>query len=62
MKFIIIGLGHFGASLGERLTSMGHEVIGVDKHMDKVDALKQTNPCGLSGQYRFGCHQQPSAS
>ena len=40
MKFIIIGLGHFGASLGERLTSMGHEVIGVDKHMDKVDALK----------------------
>ena len=40
MKFIIIGLRHFGASLGERLTSMGHEVIGVDKHMDKVDALK----------------------
>ena len=40
MKFSIIGLGHFGASLGERLTSMGHEVIGVDKHMDKVDALK----------------------
>lgn len=40
MKFIIIGLGHFGSSLGEKLTNMGHEVIGVDKHMDKVDALK----------------------
>ena len=40
MKFIIIGLGHFGASLGERLTNMGHEVIGVDKNMDKVDDLK----------------------
>ncbi|MHB9055797.1 MAG: potassium channel family protein [Paludibacteraceae bacterium] len=40
MKFIIIGLGHFGASLAERLTNMGHEVIGVDKKMDKVDDLK----------------------
>lgn len=40
MKFIIIGLGHFGASLAERLTNMGHEVIGVDKNMDKVDDLK----------------------
>ena len=40
MKFIIIGLGHFGSSLGEKLTNMGHEVIGVDKRMDRVDALK----------------------
>lgn len=40
MKFIIIGLGHFGASLAERLTTMGHEVIGVDKNMSKLDVLK----------------------
>ena len=40
LKFVIIGLGHFGASLAEKLTIMGHEVIGVDKLMDKVDALK----------------------
>ncbi len=40
MKFIIIGLGHFGASLGERLTSMGHEVIGVDNTWIKWMHLK----------------------
>jgi trk system potassium uptake protein len=42
MKFIIIGLGSFGASIATKLTEMGHEVIGVDKNMDKVDALKET--------------------
>jgi len=40
MKFIIIGLGHFGASLAEKLTLMGHEVIGIDNVMDKVEELK----------------------
>ncbi|MEA5128385.1 MAG: TrkA family potassium uptake protein [Proteiniphilum sp.] len=40
MKFIIVGLGIFGASLAEKLTSKGNEVIGVDSRMDKVNALK----------------------
>jgi trk system potassium uptake protein len=40
MKYIIIGLGHFGTSLGQKLTAMGHEVIGVDPDMTKVDAAK----------------------
>ncbi len=40
MKFIIIGLGIFGSSLAEKLTSQGHEVIGVDKKIEKVDLLK----------------------
>jgi len=40
MKFIIIGLGHFGASLAEKLTQMGHEVIGVDKQIIKVENIK----------------------
>lgn len=40
MKYIIIGLGHFGASLGTKLTLMGHEVIGVDPEMAKVEAGK----------------------
>jgi trk system potassium uptake protein len=40
MKYIIIGLGHFGASLGQKLTLMGHEVIGVDADMSKVDSTK----------------------
>ena len=40
MKFIIIGLGNFGTSLAIKLTDMGHEVIGVDKQMEKVDEIK----------------------
>ena len=40
MKFIIIGLGNFGAWLGQNLTSAGHEVIGVDSSMSKVESYK----------------------
>lgn len=40
MKFIIIGLGRFGSALSVRLTEMGHEVIGVDIKMAKVEQLK----------------------
>jgi trk system potassium uptake protein TrkA len=40
MKFIIIGLGHFGSSLSVKLSEMGHEVIGVDIDMAKVESLK----------------------
>ena len=39
-KFIIIGLGNFGSSLGMKLTEMGHEVIGVDDSASKVEAFK----------------------
>ena len=41
MKYIIIGLGHFGASLAEKLTEQGNEVIGIDTNMAKVDAYKE---------------------
>ena len=41
MKCIIIGLGNFGSSLGQRLVSDGHEVIGVDKEEDLVDLLHE---------------------
>jgi len=41
MKFIIVGLGNFGASLAEKLTNQGNEVIGIDSSMVKVDALKE---------------------
>ncbi|WP_256011653.1 potassium channel family protein [Desertivirga xinjiangensis] len=41
MKFIVLGLGNFGASLATRLTEMGHEVIGVDNSMKKVERLKE---------------------
>lgn len=41
MKYIIIGLGNFGASLAEKLTLQGNEVIGVDNSMSKVDNYKE---------------------
>lgn len=41
MKYIIVGLGNFGASLGEKLTSQGNEVIGIDNRMEKVDLFKE---------------------
>jgi len=41
MKYIIVGLGNFGASLAEKLTAQGNEVIGIDTSMAKVDALKE---------------------
>ena len=41
MKFIIVGLGSFGSSLGIALTSQGHEVIGIDSSMQKVEAYKE---------------------
>lgn len=41
MKFIVIGLGNFGTSLAERLTKTGHEVIGADRNMSKVETIKE---------------------
>ncbi len=40
MNFLIIGLGNFGVALGIRLTQLGHEAIGVDNDMLKVELLK----------------------
>lgn len=41
MKYIIVGLGNFGASLAEKLTLQGNEVIGIDNKMNKVDLFKE---------------------
>ncbi|QED38019.1 TrkA family potassium uptake protein [Antarcticibacterium arcticum] len=40
MKYIIIGLGNFGASLSQKLSEMGNEVIGVDNNMSRVENIK----------------------
>lgn len=40
MKYIIIGLGNFGSTLAVRLTSMGHEVFGVDFRLEKAEQFK----------------------
>ncbi len=40
MKYIVLGLGHFGRSLGIHLTELGHEVIAADKNIQIVEHLK----------------------
>lgn len=42
MKYIVIGLGYFGAKLASILTNMGHEVIGIDNHSARLDELKDS--------------------
>ena len=41
MKYIVIGLGNFGASLSEKLTAQGNEVIGIDTSITKVENFKE---------------------
>lgn len=41
MKYIIVGLGSFGASLAVKLTEEGNEVIGIDTNMNKVENYKE---------------------
>lgn len=40
MKYILVGLGNFGASLAEKLTMTGNEVIGVDIKLSRIEDLK----------------------
>ncbi|SFT01310.1 potassium channel family protein [Sphingobacterium wenxiniae] len=40
MKYIVLGLGHFGRSLAVHLTEQGHEVIAADKNLVIVEQLK----------------------
>ncbi|HLS94526.1 trk system potassium uptake protein TrkA [Sphingobacterium allocomposti] len=40
MKYIVLGLGHFGKSLAVHLTELGHEVIAADKDLNIVEQLK----------------------
>ena len=35
-SFLIIGLGRFGQSTARMLTTLGHEVVAVDKRADRV--------------------------
>lgn len=48
MKYIVVGLGIFGASIAEKLAGMGNEVIGVDINMSKVEAIKEKITHSLS--------------
>ena len=38
-QFIVWGLGRFGSSVAETLTSLGHEVLGIDNNEDVVENM-----------------------
>jgi len=40
MKYIIIGPGNYGFTLASKLTSLGHEVIGIDNEISRVNNMK----------------------
>ncbi|HEX6334537.1 MAG TPA: TrkA family potassium uptake protein [Flavisolibacter sp.] len=42
MKFIVFGLGNFGAALAHELVGLGHEVLGVDEKLELVDKYKHS--------------------
>lgn len=42
MTYVIIGLGNFGVALAERLTAIGHDVVGVDSNIHLVEEYKNT--------------------
>lgn len=42
MKYLVLGLGNLGRAIAENLTRTGHEVIGIDKNANKVEAVKHS--------------------
>ena len=48
MKFIVFGLGTFGASLAIQLAQLGHEVIGVDHKLETIDKYKHAITHGIA--------------
>ncbi len=40
MNIVVIGLGNFGASLAKILTTQGHDVLGVDNDLQRVEFFK----------------------
>ncbi len=61
MRFIVIGLGNFGASLGAKLCEMGHEVIGIDSREVVVEEYKDklTGTVCLNSVDEFAMRSQP---
>lgn len=42
MKYLVIGLGLFGSKCAAILTSMGHEVLGIDNDPDTLEEFKES--------------------
>lgn len=54
MNCIVMGLSHFGVALAQRLTFMGHEVLGIDMDIHKIneynDSIKNTICLNINNQ------------
>lgn len=61
MRFIIIGLGNFGLSLGIKLCAMGHEVLGLDAREQIVEEYKDklTATVRLNSTDELAMREQP---
>lgn len=61
MKFIVFGLGNFGAALCEQMVQMGHEVIGVDSNLETVEKYKHriTHAIALDARNQEAVKQLP---
>jgi trk system potassium uptake protein TrkA len=61
MKFIIFGLGNFGSSLATQLVQLGHEVVGVDQDLERVEKIKHniTHAIALDGTSKEAVEQLP---
>ncbi|RYZ58605.1 MAG: TrkA family potassium uptake protein [Chitinophagaceae bacterium] len=61
MRFVVFGLGNFGASLSLELVKLGHEVIGVDEKMELVDKYKHsiTHAISLNATSQEALRQLP---
>lgn len=61
MRYIVFGLGHFGAALSLELVKLGHEVIGIDQKMELVDKYKHniTHTIALNATSKEAMAQLP---
>jgi trk system potassium uptake protein len=48
-RFIVIGLGNFGASVAATLHELGHEVVAMDRDPERVDGIGRTVSRGAVG-------------
>jgi len=51
-RFIIVGLGNFGASIAEALFEKGHEVVAIDIDEDRVDEVGPRVTRAVAGDAR----------
>ncbi len=42
--YVVVGLGQFGEHVARRLSEAGHEVLGLDRDMARIEALKEVVP------------------